>query len=90
MIGCSHPGVINIIRHAQQITGIKKIHAIVGGMHLLKADRNKILKVIKELLASDFDFIHFCHCTGTKATNLFINSFEDRCIPIQTGSFLKF
>lgn len=90
LIGCSHPGVINIIRHAQQITGIKKIHAVVGGMHLLKADRNKILKVIKELLTLDFDFIHPCHCTGTKTINLFMNFFEDRCVPIQTGSIIKF
>lgn len=90
LIGCGHPGVINIIRHIQKITEIKKIHAVIGGMHLLKADRNKILKVIKELLTLDFDFVHPCHCTGTKAINLFMNSFEERCIPIQTGSILRF
>lgn len=32
--GCSHAGVINVLRHAQAVTGTVKVHAVVGGLHL--------------------------------------------------------
>src|SRR5258708_2113685 len=31
---CSHAGAINVLRHAQRLTSIDKIHAFVGGLHL--------------------------------------------------------
>jgi 7,8-dihydropterin-6-yl-methyl-4-(beta-D-ribofuranosyl)aminobenzene 5'-phosphate synthase len=32
--GCGHAGVVNIVRHAQALTGVATIHAVVGGFHL--------------------------------------------------------
>ena len=32
--GCAHAGIINTIRYAQQITGLTKVYAILGGFHL--------------------------------------------------------
>jgi 7,8-dihydropterin-6-yl-methyl-4-(beta-D-ribofuranosyl)aminobenzene 5'-phosphate synthase len=32
--GCGHAGIINTINYAKKITGINKIHAIIGGFHL--------------------------------------------------------
>ena len=32
--GCGHAGVINIVRHAQRLTGVERLHALVGGLHL--------------------------------------------------------
>ena len=31
---CSHAGAINVLKHAQRLTGIEKVHAFVGGFHL--------------------------------------------------------
>jgi 7,8-dihydropterin-6-yl-methyl-4-(beta-D-ribofuranosyl)aminobenzene 5'-phosphate synthase len=90
LIGCGHPGVINIIGHAQEVTGIKKIYAIIGGMHLMNADLKKIMRITNELSKIDFNLLFPCHCTGSKAINHFINSFEDRCRPIHTGSIVEF
>jgi 7,8-dihydropterin-6-yl-methyl-4-(beta-D-ribofuranosyl)aminobenzene 5'-phosphate synthase len=90
IIGCGHPGVINIIRHAMKITGIKKIYSIIGGMHLVNYDNRKIKIIVKELSKIDFSTIYPCHCTGTKAINQLLTSFGERCIPIHTGSILKF
>jgi len=90
VIGCGHPGIINIIRHAKKITGIKKIHSIIGGMHLVNYDIRKIKVIVKELSKIDFNAIYPCHCTGTKAINQLLTSFGERCMPIQTGSILKF
>ena len=35
--GCGHSGIINIIRHAQALTGVQTIYAVVGGFHLTGA-----------------------------------------------------
>ena len=31
MTGCGHAGIVNTVRYAQKLTGIVKIHAIIGG-----------------------------------------------------------
>ncbi|MFG2949287.1 hypothetical protein [Streptomyces adustus] len=28
--GCGHAGVINIVRHAQRLTGVASLHALLG------------------------------------------------------------
>ncbi len=32
--GCSHAGVINTVRYARKITGVDRVHAVLGGFHL--------------------------------------------------------
>ncbi|SUH78057.1 beta-lactamase [Salmonella enterica subsp. enterica serovar Paratyphi A] len=39
--GCGHRGIANIVRHCQNITGIKRIYALVGGFHLRCAHRSR-------------------------------------------------
>lgn len=34
LTGCGHAGVINILRHAQRLTGTDRVHALLGGLHL--------------------------------------------------------
>src|SRR5262249_29073265 len=31
---CSHRGIVGICRHATRVTGVPKIHAVIGGFHL--------------------------------------------------------
>ncbi len=32
--GCAHAGIVNTVRYAMKVTGIDKIHAVMGGFHL--------------------------------------------------------
>ncbi len=34
LTGCGHAGAINIVRHAQRLTAVPVLHALVGGLHL--------------------------------------------------------
>lgn len=34
LTGCGHAGIVDIVRHAQRLTGIDQVHAVVGGFHL--------------------------------------------------------
>src|SRR5262249_26331981 len=32
---CSHRGVVNTVKQAQVVSGVQKVHAVIGGMHLV-------------------------------------------------------
>ncbi len=38
--GCAHRGIVNTIMQAQKITGIEKVHAVIGGFHLRELNQN--------------------------------------------------
>jgi 7,8-dihydropterin-6-yl-methyl-4-(beta-D-ribofuranosyl)aminobenzene 5'-phosphate synthase len=83
--GCAHAGIINTIKHAQKLTGTKKIHAVVGGFHL-KDSKDEIIKAtIDDLSEINPDFIYPCHCTGIKTIHQLTQIFKKRCKPLKTG-----
>lgn len=68
LTGCAHSGVINTIRHAQKVTGIDKVHAVIGGFHLGGANIEALITpTIDELKSIAPDHIIPCHCTGRTA-----------------------
>ena len=34
LTSCSHRGVVNIVKRAQEVSGVRKIDAVLGGFHL--------------------------------------------------------
>ncbi|UAN60707.1 MBL fold metallo-hydrolase [Serratia sp. JSRIV006] len=63
--GCGHRGIINIVRHCQKITGIDKIHALIGGFHLRYASPLRLLQVQRFLKQIKPEKVMGCHCTGS-------------------------
>ena len=41
--GCAHSGIINTVTHARRVTGIEKVHVIMGGFHLTGPDFEPII-----------------------------------------------
>ena len=62
--GCSHRGVLNIIEHAKKVTGMDKVYAFVGGMHLAFTSKEESLSIIKELKKLNVNKYIIGHCTG--------------------------
>jgi 7,8-dihydropterin-6-yl-methyl-4-(beta-D-ribofuranosyl)aminobenzene 5'-phosphate synthase len=87
--GCAHSGIINTIQQAQQITGVSRVHAIIGGFHLKNAGDKRIDATTHELLRLKPDIIGPCHCTGPKAVRRFTDAFKDRCKPLRVGDVLE-
>lgn len=63
VLGCSHPGLINIL------TTIKnrfkeKIHAVVGGTHLAEANQERLEQTMDFLLEQEIPVIGISHCSG--------------------------
>ena len=63
--GCAHAGIINTTFFAQQITGVSKIYAIMGGFHLAGKDcETRISQTVKMLQQLNPEIIVPMHCTG--------------------------
>jgi 7,8-dihydropterin-6-yl-methyl-4-(beta-D-ribofuranosyl)aminobenzene 5'-phosphate synthase len=69
-VGCCHAGIINTINHIKKISGEDRIHTIVGGLHLVNADENRLEETVKELQKINISQIIPCHCTGEQAHQL--------------------
>jgi 7,8-dihydropterin-6-yl-methyl-4-(beta-D-ribofuranosyl)aminobenzene 5'-phosphate synthase len=74
---CSHPGIINIIRYAQKLTGENKVAAVIGGFHLTAGGPELIQNTIRGLKDLDIDLIVSGHCTGFRALTQLIAVFPD-------------
>jgi 7,8-dihydropterin-6-yl-methyl-4-(beta-D-ribofuranosyl)aminobenzene 5'-phosphate synthase len=64
LTSCSHRGVVNIIKQAQAVSGVKKVHAVLGGFHLAPFDNEYVHQVVAGLKEIDPDHIIPMHCTG--------------------------
>lgn len=63
--GCGHRRIVNIVRHCQKITGIDRIHALIGGFHLRCASPRTLWHVRRFCGSISRKKIMGCHCTGT-------------------------
>jgi 7,8-dihydropterin-6-yl-methyl-4-(beta-D-ribofuranosyl)aminobenzene 5'-phosphate synthase len=75
--GCCHPGVVNMVKYAQKLTGVSKVAAILGGFHLTAGGDNLIRETIQGLKELDPKIILAGHCTGFKALTQLALNFPD-------------
>ena len=94
--GCSHNGIINILRSAVDKTKRDSINLVLGGMHLSelgikkgglkeKTDK-KIEKTIEEFKKMNINKIYTNHCTGIDSFMKLKNAMGDRISYSYTGS----
>lgn len=88
LTGCCHAGIVNTMRHAKKITGVDKIHAVVGGLHFMDASEEKVSKSVEAL--AEVDWIFAGHCTGFDGLRRIAAAHGDRSARIQTGSMVRF
>jgi 7,8-dihydropterin-6-yl-methyl-4-(beta-D-ribofuranosyl)aminobenzene 5'-phosphate synthase len=62
---CSHRGVLNSIRQAQAVSGVEKVHAIVGGFHLVRPRTDdEARRTVIEMAKINPTYVVPMHCTG--------------------------
>lgn len=62
--GCGHAGIINTIKHAQKLTNINKIYAIIGGFHKEWENTKDIEDAVEYIEKLNPEIICGMHCTG--------------------------
>jgi 7,8-dihydropterin-6-yl-methyl-4-(beta-D-ribofuranosyl)aminobenzene 5'-phosphate synthase len=61
---CGHVGIVNSVRQAQAVSGVEKVHAIVGGFHLGPAPADYLTQVVAEIKKLQPDVLIPMHCSG--------------------------
>ncbi len=63
LLGCSHPGMMNMLDAVQQAFG-KTLLAVVGGSHLVEADQVRLDESVSYLAQTRCRLAALGHCTG--------------------------
>jgi len=90
VLGCAHSGVVNTLNYISKLTGKKKIHALIGGMHLVNANSKRIENTLKTFEKFEIQKIIPLHCTGAEAVKVFNNVFADECLSLGAGGKICF
>lgn len=87
LTGCGHAGAVNIVRHAMRLTGVDRLYALLGGLHLggpafepvIPATRQALIELAPSLLAPG-------HCTGWRAQHDLAAALPDAWVPSSVGT----
>jgi 7,8-dihydropterin-6-yl-methyl-4-(beta-D-ribofuranosyl)aminobenzene 5'-phosphate synthase len=87
LTGCGHAGIVNIVRYAQRLTGVERVHAVFGGFHLSGPLFAPVVgPTVDALAALAPDVIVPAHCTGRGATNAIAGALPDAFIQNCVGT----
>ena len=90
LLGCVHAGVVNTLDYICTLAAGSKIHAVLGGMHLLRASRERLEATAEALDRYDVQLLGPAHCTGMRATTYLRTRFPTRCVECAAGSRFTF
>ncbi len=88
---CSHAGSVNVLRNAVATTGVERVHAFVGGMHLTGGLFESIIPATLDAIETiGPDYVVPGHCTGYRALAEIVTRFPERYIASSVGTRLTF
>ena len=86
--GCSHPGIVNIVKKAKDIC-CKEIYMVFGGFHLRNHSSDMVADIIGELKSLGVKKCGPTHCTGDEAIQIFKKEYGENFIQMGTGQVIK-
>ncbi len=87
LTSCSHRGVINAVRQAQEVSGVEKVHAVIGGFHIVPPlGDDYIRETIDAFRQIDPDYLIPAHCTGDRFYDLARDAMGDKVIHSAVGT----
>jgi 7,8-dihydropterin-6-yl-methyl-4-(beta-D-ribofuranosyl)aminobenzene 5'-phosphate synthase len=91
LTSCSHRGVINTIRQAQAASGIQRVHAVIGGFHIVPPlDDNYIQQIIAAFKEINPEYLIPGHCAGERFYDLVRAEMPDKVIHSAVGTRFVF
>lgn len=91
LTSCSHRGVINTVKQAQEASGIGKVHAVIGGFHIVPPLGDEYIRATIEAFRKiNPDLIVPAHCTGDRFYDLARNALGDKVVHSAVGTRFVF
>lgn len=72
--GCAHPGIVEIIQAAKDLSG-SPIHLVLGGFHLMDKSTLQIQEILATFRALEVKQVMPTHCTGEVAIKMFAEEY---------------
>jgi 7,8-dihydropterin-6-yl-methyl-4-(beta-D-ribofuranosyl)aminobenzene 5'-phosphate synthase len=89
--GCAHSGIINTVAHARAVTGVEKVHAVMGGFHLSGPGKAPLIRqTVEAMTAIAPDYVIPTHCTGRNAVMAFEKAMPEKVLINMAGTRLIF
>src|SRR3954447_19596815 len=87
LTGCGHAGAVNTVRHALRLTGVDRLHALLGGLHLGgPAFQPVIAPTVRALGELAPDLVAPGHCSGWRAQHALAAELPDAFVPSSSGT----
>jgi 7,8-dihydropterin-6-yl-methyl-4-(beta-D-ribofuranosyl)aminobenzene 5'-phosphate synthase len=87
---CGHVGIVNSVRQAMEVSGVQKVHAIMGGFHLGPAPADYLTQVVGEIGKLNPDVLIPMHCSGLNFTQEAMRQMPGKVLTTTTGSRITF
>lgn len=87
---CGHVGLINTIKQAMAVSGVSKLHAVIGGFHLVTAPQGYIEQTVTELEALKPDVVIPMHCSGIDFIDTMRRRMPARLVTTNVGTRFTF
>ncbi len=88
IIGCSHTGIVNILRKAKELHN-KNIYMVLGGFHLLNTADSGVNQIIEEFKELGVEKCGATHCTGERQIPLFKKAYGENFVPMGVGRVIQ-
>lgn len=91
--GCSHCGIVNIMKKAEELTG-GPLDAVVAGFHLMNPSSGDVedpavVAAVAEFMAARPTRYYTFHCTGLAAYSILRDTLNDRVNYLYTSSVIE-
>jgi len=89
--GCSHAGAINVLRHAQRLTGEPRVAGLIGGLHLTGGlFESRIEPTVEALRAARIERVVPAHCSGWRAVHAIARALPEAFVQSAVGTSVTF
>lgn len=89
VLGCAHAGVVNTLDYVRALTENRPIHTLIGGMHLVSANEERMERTIHALRQLGIQRLMPAHCTGFPAMARLWHEFPGACVPCAVGTVVE-
>lgn len=90
LTSCGHRGVVNTVRAAIKVSGVSKVHAILGGFHLMPLSADYARQTARALAELEPDCLIPMHCSGEAFIEAAKEALPGRVVRSSTGTRYQF
>lgn len=90
MTSCGHRGVVNTVQAAIRVSGVSKVHAILGGFHLMPLSADYAHDTARELAKFEPDCLVPMHCSGETFVEAAKQALPGKVLRTSTGTRFDF